>query len=130
MTNLVIGLVATMTANVLLGSSLATIKSEFDKEKLYSGIFKGISITLGVMLMYLASYFNPNILVATINDTSVNLIEGIKVIFIAGIMLYGYQDLIKLKDLIKVKVDIVDEIRENQELEEDTKEDEDIIIER
>lgn len=108
MLNLFIGLVATMLANVLLGMTLAKLKQSFNKKKLLEGLVKIVSILAGVGLMYLTSYLNPDILVANINGTNVNLIDAIKLLFMAGIIMYGSQDLIKLKDILKLKTEITD----------------------
>lgn len=108
MFNLFIGLVATMLANILLGMTLAKLKQSFNKKKLLEGLVKVISILLGIGLMYLTSYLNPDILVANINGTNVNLIDAIKLLFMAGIVMYGSQDLIKLKDILKLKTEISD----------------------
>lgn len=108
MLNLFIGLLATMLANVLLGMTLAKLKQSFNKKKLLEGLVKVISILLGIGLMYLTSYLNPDILVANINGTNVNLIDAIKMLFMAGIVMYGSQDLIKLKDILKLKTEIND----------------------
>ncbi|MCI6761285.1 MAG: phage holin family protein [Lactobacillus johnsonii] len=108
MLNLFIGLVATMLANVLLGITLAKLKQNFNKKKFLEGLVKVISILLGIGLMYLTSYLNPDILVANINGTNVNLIDAIKMLFMAGIVMYGSQDLIKLKDILKLKTEITD----------------------
>lgn len=108
MLNLFIGLVATMLANVLLGMTLAKLKQSFNKKKLLEGLVKIVSILAGVGLMYLTSYLNPDILVANINGTNVNLIDAIKLLFMAGIIMYGIQDLIKLKDILKLKTEITD----------------------
>lgn len=106
MLNLFIGLVATMLANVLLGMTLAKLKQTFNKKKLLEGLVKVISILLGIGLMYLTSYLNPDILVANINGTNVNLIDAIKLLFMAGIVMYGSQDLTKLRDILKLKTEI------------------------
>lgn len=108
MLNLFIGLVATMLANLLLGMTLAKLKQNFNKKKFLEGLVKVISILLGIGLMYLTSYLNPDILVANINGTNVNLIDAIKMLFMAGIVMYGSQDLIKLKDILKLKTEIND----------------------
>lgn len=108
MLNLFIGLVATMLANVLLGMTLAKLKQSFNKKKLLEGLVKIVSILAGVGLMYLTSYLNPDILVANINGTNVNLIDAIKLLFMACIVMYGSQDLIKLKDILKLKIEIND----------------------
>ena len=62
MIKIVIGLISVMLANVLLGVTLAKLKQEFKKEKLLSGLVKYLGIVLGVLLMYLAGYLNPNII--------------------------------------------------------------------
>lgn len=108
MLNLFIGLVSTMAANILLGMTLAKLKQNFNKKKFLEGLVKVISILLGIGLMYLTSYLNPDILVTNINGTNVNLIDAIKLLFMAGIVMYGSQDLIKLKDILKLKTEIND----------------------
>ena len=108
MLNLFIGLASVMLANVLLGTTLAKLKANFSKKKMLEGLVKVCCILAGIGLMYLASYLNPDILVANINGTNVNLIDAIKLLFMAGIIMYGGQDLIKLKDILKLKTDITD----------------------
>lgn len=106
MIKIVIGLISVMLANVLLGVTLAKLKREFKKEKLLTGLVKYASILIGISLMYLAGYLNPDIIVANINNVEVNLIVGIEVLFISGIVYYGLQDLIKLKNLLGLSSDI------------------------
>ena len=106
MIKIIIGLVSAMLANVLLGVTLAKLKQEFKKEKLLSGLVKYLGIVLGVLLMYLTGYLNPDIIVANINGIEVNLMAGIEVLFISGIIFYGMQDLIKLKNLLGLSNDI------------------------
>lgn len=106
MIKIIIGLVSAMLANVLLGVTLAKLKQEFKKEKLLSGLVKYLGIVLGVLLMYLTGYLNPDIIVANINNVEVNLMAGIELLFISGIVFYGMQDLIKLKNLLGLSNDI------------------------
>ena len=106
MIKIVIGLISVMIANVLLGVTLAKLKKEFNKEKLLNGLVKYMSIVLGVLLMYLAGYLNSDIMIANINNVEVNLMTGIEVLFVSGIVFYGMQDLIKLKDLLGLSNDI------------------------
>ena len=100
MIKIVIGLISVMLANVLLGVTLAKLKKEFNKEKLLNGLVKYLSIIIGVLLMYLAGYLNSDIMIANINNVEVNLMTAIEVLFVSGIVFYGMQDLIKLKDLL------------------------------
>lgn len=106
MLKITIGLISVMLANVLLGVTLAKLKREFKKEKLLTGLVKYASILIGISLMYLTGYLNPDIIVANINNVEVNLIVGIEVLFISGIVYYGMQDLIKLKNLLGLPSDI------------------------
>ena len=106
MIKIIIGLISVMLANVLLGVTLAKLKREFKKEKLLTGLVKYASILIGISLMYLAGYLNPDIIVANINNVEVNLIVGIEVLFISGIVYYAMQDLIKLKNLLGLSSDI------------------------
>lgn len=108
MFNLFIGLASVMVTNVLLGTTLAKLKASFSKKKMLEGLVKVGCILASIGLMYLTSYLNPDILVANINETNVNLIDGIKLLFMAGIVMYGGQDLIKLKDILKLKTEIND----------------------
>lgn len=106
MIKIVIGLVSVMIANVLFGVTLAKLKKEFNKEKLLNGLVKYLSIIIGVLLMYLAGYLNSDIMIANINNVEVNLMTAIEVLFVSGIVYYGMQDLIKLKDLLGLSNDI------------------------
>ena len=106
MIKIVIGLISVMITNVLLGVTLAKLKKEFNKEKLLNGLVKYLSIVLGVLLMYLAGYLNSNVMIANINNVEVNLMTAIEVLFVSGIVYYGMQDLIKLKDLLGLSNDI------------------------
>ena len=101
-----ISLLSVMFANVLLGVTLAKLKQKFKKEKLLNGLVKYASVLIGISLMYLAGYLNPNIIVANINNVEVNLMTGIEVLFISGIVYYGMQNLIKLKNLLGLSNDI------------------------
>lgn len=109
MIKIIIGLVCVIFANILLGAKLADLKNEFSWSKLWAGLFKSVCIIIAVCLMYICSYYNPDIMVANINGINVNLITGMEAIFIAGIALYGFQDLNKLQQLLKTKVNIDNE---------------------
>jgi hypothetical protein len=102
MWNLFIGLIAVMLANVFFGASLAKLKQEFNKENLLNGLFKIFTIVTGTGLIYLCGYLNPNIMVVEIQGNIVNLIEGIRLIAIAGIVFYGAKSLSKLIETIKI----------------------------
>ena len=108
MINLSIGLISVMVANVIMGITLAKLKSKFSKKKCLEGLVKIASIIISILLMYLCSYINADIMVASINGMNVNLIDAIELLFTAGIVYYGSQDLIKLKDILQLKTEISD----------------------
>ena len=108
MINLAVGLSSVMIANVIMGTTLAKLKSQFSKKKCLEGIVKILSIVVSISLMYLCSYLNSDIMVASINGMNVNLMDAIELLFTAGIVYYGSQDLIKLKDILKLKTEISD----------------------
>jgi small basic protein len=106
MFKLILGLIAVMAGNILLGTSLATLKETFNKETFWNGVLKALFVVAGCCLMYLTSWLNPNIFVAKIAGTDVNLISGMELLFTAGIVLYGSACLIKLKDILGVKINV------------------------
>lgn len=106
------GLALVMMANVVLGINLATIKKCFCKKKCKKGILKSLLVLLAIALMYFCGYLNPSIVVANINGINVDLMEGVHLILVAGIIFYGYQDLNKLSAVLKSKVS-VEEVQES-----------------
>ena len=113
MIRLSIGLISVMVANVIMGITLAKLKSKFSKKKCLEGIVKILSIVISISLMYLCSYLNSDIMVASINGMNANLIDAIELLFTAGIVYYGSQDLIKLKDILQVKTEITDVVEKS-----------------
>ena len=106
MLNSFIGLASVMLANVLMGVTLAKLKKNFNKKKMLEGLVKIGGVLIAIGLLYLASYFNPNILVVNVDGKNMNLIDAMNVLFTTGIVIYGGQDLIKLKDILKLKTEI------------------------
>lgn len=113
MIRLSIGLVSVMVANIIMGTTLAKLKSQFSKKKCLEGLVKIASIIVSILLMYLCSYLNADIMVASINGMNVNLIDAIELLFTAGIVYYGSQDLVKLKDILQVKTEINDVVEKS-----------------
>lgn len=113
MIDLLIGLVAAMVANFLLGTNLATLKDEFDKKKMLSGLLKIGGVVLGVGAMLGCAYLTKNIMVININNQNVNLLDAMRMIFVAGITYYGAQDVSKLIKILNVKVPVAEKTKEN-----------------
>lgn len=112
MLNIVLGLLGVMAANVLLGASLAKLQKEFSWRKMFSGGFKIICILGAAALMYGCSFLNPDIIVVSINNANVNLIEAMRYVGVAGITFYGAQDIKKLIDILKVNVEVSNPVDE------------------
>lgn len=106
MFGLLLGLICLMFANFLLGTNLATLKKEYDKDKMVSGIIKIGGVVLGIVFMLGSSYLTKDIIVANVNNQNVNLLDGMKYVFMAGIVFYGAQDVNKLVKILKVNVPI------------------------
>jgi len=100
---IVYGLVSVMIANILLGTNIANMNKEFTFSKFIKGIVKSIFIVVSCCLLYLCSYLNPDLIVADINGVSVNLIDGMELLFVSEIISYGYQCLAKLKCILSMK---------------------------
>ena len=106
MFGLLLGLICLMFANFLLGTNLATLKKEYDKDKMVSGIVKIGGVVLGIVFMLGSAYLTKDIIVANVNNQNVNLLDGMKYVFMAGIVFYGAQDINKLVKILKVNVPI------------------------
>lgn len=107
MVKVILGLFCVMVSNILFGVTLAKIKGMFNKDKLLKSLVKYISLILGVFFLYIAGILNENVVVAEIDGISVNLVSGIKLLFTFGLMYYGGQSLIKLKDLLGIKIGLI-----------------------
>ena len=112
MLNIVLGLLGVMVANVLLGASLAKLQQEFSWKKMLSGGFKVICILGAAALMYGCSFLNPDIIIVSINNANVNLIEAMRYVGVVGITFYGAQDIKKLIDILKVNVEVSNPVDE------------------
>ena len=107
MVKVILGLFCVMVSNILFGVTLAKIKGMFNKDKLITSFVKYISLIIGVFFLYIAGMLNENVIVAQIDGVSVDLVSGIKLLFTFGLMYYGGQSLIKLKDLLGIKIETI-----------------------
>lgn len=96
MFGLLLGLICLMFANFLLGTNLATLKKEYDKDKMVSGIVKIGGVILGIIFMLGSAYLTKDIIVANVNNQNVNLLDGMKYVFMAGIVFMVHKILINL----------------------------------
>ena len=106
MQKIIIGLLCVMLANILFGATISKFKKEFKFKVLIKGIFKAVCVVIGCSLMYLCGTLNPDIIVCKIGSINMTLIEAMKFLFITGIVVYGYKDLVKLNELLRLYVNI------------------------
>ena len=57
---LVLALIMFMSANVLFGAQIASLKLEYDKTVLVNGIKKHAATALGIVMMYVGGLCLPN----------------------------------------------------------------------
>lgn len=106
MIKIIIGLIASMLSNVLMGGTLAKLKEEFTKDNFIKGLVKIGCVVIGVGLLMVTSILNPDIMVINLNGQSLNVMDALKAIFIAGIVFYSGQSIIKLVKIIKVPTNV------------------------
>ena len=87
-------------------NDIESLKKEYDKDKMVSGIIKIGGVGLGIVFMLGSAYLTKDIIVANVNNQNVNLLDGMKYVFMAGIVFYGAQDVNKLVKILKVNVPI------------------------
>lgn len=121
MWNLILGLIAVMGANIALGSSLAKLKEEFSKENLERGLMKALMIISGLLLMLGCAYLNQDMIIASINNNNVTLLEAMKYLFTTGIMVYGIMDIGKLGKLLGLSTKVENPVTNFSDTYQDTK---------
>lgn len=121
MWNLILGLIAVMGANIALGSSLAKLKEEFSKENLKRGLMKALMIISGLLLMLGCAYLNQDMIIASINNNNVTLLEAMKYLFTTGIMVYGIMDIGKLGKLLGLSTKVENPVTNFSDTYQDTK---------
>ena len=138
MENIVIGLFCLMVSNMILNLTLDKINETLSVKNVLNTIFKAVVIFVSSLLIYYAGFKNPEVLVVNMDGVSMNLDDALKMVYMAAIVLYGYKSITKLSKLLsvdtnnfeKISMNIVeanmtyldDEVNENEEVEEDTKE--------
>lgn len=105
MFNIVIGLFLCILSNLLFGITIAKIKNVFNKNKLIKSLIKYVSMIIGIIFLYIAGILNEDIIITNIDNCEVNILLGIKTIFTLGIIYYGGQSFIKIKDLLGIKIE-------------------------
>ena len=103
---LLLALPIAIAVNLLLGIVIATVKVEYDKAKMTSGILKGIAVYLAIGGLYLISLILPQVEVTGLG--TIELVNGITLILSGVLGFYVYQDLQKLAKVFQLKYTISD----------------------
>lgn len=103
MINLIIGLISSMLANILLGTTLAKLKEEFKKKKFIDGIFKVITIAVAVILMLVCGNYNKDLII-NLQGIKLSINEAIILLFKTTLIAYITKDIKAIIDLFVIKI--------------------------
>ena len=101
----IVSLICLMLANILIGTKLADLKQEFNKEKLVSGISKAVFTLIGLALIYASTIVFP-MEVATINGTMVTTLTGTTILLKGANLIYAGKVLLKIKDIFMLNIPV------------------------
>ena len=116
---LIISLVSFMLANIILGSILADLKNQFNKEVLIRGIKKAIAFAVALVLVYFGGLFIPDLAVVTIGTYSLTVIKALDTLFGMAVAMYAFKSIKNLGMVLGVdtKIDPVEVMIEPSETE-------------
>lgn len=101
-----IALIILICANILLGSFSSWFSDNFDKEKFWKGVKKGIAVILIFIAVYFAGWLVPEMQATVINGETVNLTTAMFYVVLAGFLWYAKEVLTKLAALIGGRIRI------------------------
>lgn len=101
-----IALVILICANILLGSFNSWFSEQFDKQKFWKGVKKGIAVIMIFTAVYFAGWLVPEMQAAIIGGETVNLTTAMFYVVLAGFLWYAKEVLTKLAALIGGKIRI------------------------
>ena len=102
---IIISLTCLMIANIVIGTKLADLKQEFNKEKLVNGISKALFTLIGLGLIYASTVVFP-MNVADINGEMVTTLTGTTILLKAANLIYAGKVLLKIKDIFSLNIPI------------------------
>lgn len=94
------GLLLLIFANIAIGSINAIVNKEWNKEKFWKGVVKGIIVILAFAAVYLAGWLNPDLVVMEVNDETMSLMMAMNVLLVGGFCCYAGKVIVKLKEII------------------------------
>ena len=101
----IISLICLMIANIIIGTKLADLKDEFNKEKLVNGISKAIFTLIGLGLIYGSTVVFP-MNVAEINGEMVTTLSGATILLKGANLVYAGKVLMKIKDIFMLNIPV------------------------
>ena len=115
MENVVIGLFCLMISNMILNLTFDKINETLSVKNVLNTVFKAVVIFVSSLLIYYAGFKNPEVLVVNMDGVSMNLDDGLKMVYMAAIVLYGYKSITKLSKLLDVDTNNFEKIAMNIE---------------
>ena len=103
---LIISLVSFMLANIILGSILADLKNQFNKEVLIRGIKKAVAFAVALVLVYFGGLFIPDLAVVTIGTYSLTVIKALDTLFNLAVGTYAFKSIKNLGKILGVETNI------------------------
>ena len=85
---LILMYVGSLGANILLGlyNNINNLKENFSKEKLLNGIIRGGIVLVGSLVITVIISLLPDVLKALGIQTEANLLDGVSIVAIAGVL--------------------------------------------
>lgn len=102
----IIGLLLLLVANALLGSGIAKLYQKFNWKVSRAGILRILSIFLGVILLYVVGLLNKDLIVMSVNDTSMSILQVMDFICISGIIFYAVKCIKQIIEIIGIYIPI------------------------
>lgn len=111
----IISLICLMIANIIIGTKLADLKQEFNKEKLVGGISKALFTLIGLALIYASTMVFP-MNVAEINGEMVTTLTGATILLKGANLIYAGKVLVKIKDIfaLNIPLEVTKEEKDNK----------------
>lgn len=103
---LIISLISFMLANILLGSVLAGLKNQFNKEVLIRGFKKAFAIAIALVLIYVGGLFIPEVAVVNIGNYDLTVVKALDTLFSMAVIMYAVKSIKNLANILGVETNV------------------------